>query len=71
MEYAFFCVGREVDGEYPMYSGYPLDYNATTKKYEGEYTFSSLDVNFSQEIIPLRGMGHIAGKPFSEITFSS
>lgn len=31
----------------------------------------SLDMNFSQEIIPLCGMGHIAGKPFSEKTFSS
>ena len=50
----YFGIGRQVDGGYPMWFNYPMNYNATTKKFEGEYTFSSSDANGKYGIVEIQ-----------------
>ncbi len=50
-DYASFGIGREVDGSVSMWNNYPLNYNETTKKYEGEYTFSAFEANGKYVIV--------------------
>ena len=54
VKYAFFGMGREVDGNVWNWFGYPMNYNETTKKYEGEYTFSSSDANGKYVIVEIQ-----------------
>ncbi len=51
--HASFWIGREVDGYYPRWFAHSLEYNATTKKYEGEYTFSESDANGKYGIVEI------------------